>query len=414
MTSTSSARRALALLLCFSMAMQGSAAALAAGPPAEPCLLLKYFAPSVPEGFARELMAPVPSLLLRDLGVRWVSPPAPDQAPQDPNGLFPEADDASLERISGRMAEVLRRMDLMETREAAALLLEAEGEARKFRLGDATRPFFAEIFLRRGLLHLWDGDTGKAEEMFARARVLRPGFSPDPGMFSPTFRDAWKRAGERSPPEADLLVQTIPPGASVYLEGKPAGTTPGRIKVSSYGPVRLRIALAGYQDVERRGQWLPGDSEAVEIVMARDRAATLGELLTASPEGKGSGPHLAALAAGAGASRVALLVLGGPEGHPIARVLTSGKGDSDPVLLGHFEWPAGDEGPEEAARVTAKLLIGAGWPAAGESPVDAKAPWYHKWWVWLLIAAAAVGVAAGAGGGGGGGGGSTGAIGVTF
>jgi hypothetical protein len=84
------------------------------------------------------------------------------------------------------------------------------------------------------------------------------------------------------------------------------------------------------------------------------------------------------------------------------------------VLLGHFEWPAGDEGPEEAARVTAKLLIGAGWPAAGESPVDAKAPWYHKWWVWLLIAAAAVGVAAGAGGGGGGGGGSTGAIGVTF
>jgi hypothetical protein len=406
--------RALALLVCFSMAMQGpAAAALAAGPPAEPCMLLKYSAPSLPEGFARGLVAPLPSLLLKELGVRWVSPSASGQATQDPEVLFPEADDASLERISEKMAEALRRMDLVETREAAALFLDAEGEARKFRLGDATRPYFAEIFLRRGLLHLWDGDQGKAEEMFARARVMRPGFSPDPGMFSPTFRDAWARAGERPPPEADLLVQTIPPGASVFLDGKPAGTTPGRFKVSTRGPVRILISLAGYQDVEKAGQWLPGDSEAVEVVMARDRAATLGELLTASPEGKGSGPHLAALAAASGASRVALLVLGGTEGRPVARVLASGKGDSDPVVLGSFYWPAGDEGPAEAAGMTAKLLIGAGWPAAGENAGDAKAPWYHKWWVWLLIGAAAVGIAAGAGGGGGSGD-STGAIGVTF
>jgi hypothetical protein len=415
MTYTSSVRRPLALLLCLALAMQGTAAsAAAAGPTVESCLLLKYIAPSVPDSFARERMAQIPSLLSEDLGVRWVPLPAPEAASRDPKSLFPEADDASIERISGKIAEALRRMDLMETREAKALLDEAESEARKFRLGEATRPLFAEIFLRRGLLNLWEGNPGKGEEMFARSRVLRPGFSPDPGLFSPTFRDAWSKAAKRQAPGADLLVHTIPPGASVHLDGKPAGNTPGRIKVSSFGPVRVRIVLAGYQDVEKAGQWLPGDSEAVEIVMVRDRAATLGELLTASPDGRGCGPLVAELAAAAGASRVALLVLSGTEGEPVARVLTSGKGDSDPVVLGEFAWPSGEEGAKEAAGRTARLLLGAGWPAAGGSKGDAGSAWYHKWWVWLLIGAAAVGVAAGAGGGGGGGGGSTGTIGVTF
>lgn len=391
-----------------------TAALAATEPSTEPCLLLKYFAPSVSEDSARERFAPIPSLLLRDLGVRWVAPPVSGQAPADPENLFPEADDASLERISRKIAEALRLMDRMETREAAVLLSEAEGEARRFRLGDSTRPFFAEIFLRRGLLHLWEGDPGKAEEMFARSHVLQPGFSPDPGLFSPTFREAWTRAGERPPPEAELLVQSIPPGASVFLDAKRVGTTPGRIKVSSSRPVRLRISLAGYQEIEKAGQWLPGDSEAIQSVLVRDRIATLGELLTASPEGKGSGPLLTELAAGAGASRAALLVLAEREGQPVLRVFSSGRENADPVLLGQIEWPAGDEGAASAAGRAAELLRSAGWPAA-ESPRKEQAPWYRKWWVWMAIGAVAVGVVAGAGvGGGNGDGSSTGAIGVTF
>jgi hypothetical protein len=276
MRSTSSAHKVLVLLLCIVLAMEGTVAgALAApSPSAEPCLLLKFSAPSVSEESARSRLAPIPALLLRDLGVRWVAPPSSGQVPADPKDLYPEADDASLERISGKMAEALRRMERMDTREAAVLLSEAEREARRFRLGDSTRPFFAEIFLRRGLLHLWEGERGKAEEMFARSRLLQPGFSPDPGLFSPAFREAWTRAGERPPPEAELLVQSIPPGASVLLDGKRAGTTPCRIKVSSR-PVRLRLALAGYQEIDKAGV-ASGDSEAIESVLVRDRVATLG------------------------------------------------------------------------------------------------------------------------------------------
>jgi hypothetical protein len=416
MRSTSSAHRGIVLLLCIVLAMEGpwAAAPAKAELPAEPCLLLKFSAPSVSEESARSLLAPIPGLLLRDLGVRWVAPPASGQLPPDPKDLYPEADDASLERISGKMAAALRRMDRMETREAAVLLSEAEGEARRFRLGDSTRPFFAEIFLRRGLLHLWEGERGKAEEMFARSRVLQPGFSPDPGLFSPTFREAWTRAGERPPPDAELLVQSIPPGASVFLDGKRAGATPCRIKVSSSRPVRLRILLAGYQEIDKAGQWLPGDSEAIESVLVRDRIATLGELLAASPGGKGSGPLLSELTAGAGAARAALLVLGERDGQPVLRVFSSGRGNADPALLGQIEWPAGEEGATAAAGRAAELLRSAGWPAA-ESPRNAQASWYRKWWVWAAIGAVAVGVLAVAGGAGGSDGGSSaGAIGVAF
>lgn len=417
MKSTSSARRGPALLLCIVLSLEGPGAAAAAGdPPAEPCLLLKLAAPSVSEASARSLLAPIPKLLLRDLAVRWVPLPAGGQRPAERKDLFPEADDASLERISGKMAEALRRMDRMETREAAALLSEAEGEARRFRIGNATRPFFAEIFLRRGLLHLWNREREKAEEMFARSRVLQPGFSPDAGLFSPTFRDAWNRAGERPPPESELLVQSIPPGASVFIDGRRAGTTPGRFSVASSGPVRIRIALSGYQDIEKTGQWLPGDSEAIEGILVRDRMATLGDLLAASPDGRGSGPLLAELTAGAGAKRAALLLLEERNGTALLRVFSSRAGNVDPAVLGQLELAPGDEAASEAARKAADWLRNAGWPPAEGSRVDGPAPWYRKWWVWLLIGAAAIGATAGAAGAGGGSGGgsSTGSVGVAF
>jgi len=419
---TSSAHRAVALLLCAVLVLEGAGMAGWANaevPAPEPCLLLKLSGPSVPEEIARQLMAPLPPMLLRDLNVRWVSPPTAP-APQDPKGIFPEADDGSLERISATLADAVRRMDRMDTRDAKALLSKAESEARKFRLGEGTRPLLAEIFLRRGLLDLWDGNTAGAEEMFARSRTLRPGFSPDPALFSPAFRESWSRAGLRAAPETELLVQSIPQGALITVDGKPRGTTPGRIRVSSASPMRIRLSLAGYHDVEKTGQWLPGDSESLEWVLGRDRVATLGELLAHSPDGKDGGKILSELAAGVGASRVGLLVLEGRGGRTFVRVLSARGGDADPVFLGEFEWQPGTNGTEEAARRTARLLRDAGWPATDPGPRSAGASWYDNWWILVLVGAVAAGVAVGlAGGGGSGGSGgssgsTTGTIGVNF
>ncbi|MGE5753659.1 MAG: hypothetical protein ACM319_08470, partial [Deltaproteobacteria bacterium] len=123
------------------------------------------------------------------------------------------------------------------------------------------------------------------------------------------------------------------------------------------------------------------------------------------------------MAAGAGATRTALMILEERDGRPFVSVYSSAGGDSDPVFLGRFEWPEGGQGAGEAAVKTARMLKDAGWPAKKETAGGAEAPWYHKWWVYLLIGAVAIGVAAGVGGGGGGGGSSgssTGGIGVAF
>lgn len=251
--------------------------------------------------------------------------------------------------------------------------------------------------------------------MFSRSRAMRPGFSPDPALFSPAFLDAWSRSENRPAAEAELLVQSIPPGAAVSVEGKPRGTTPCRIRIPFAGPARVRLSLPGYQDAEKVGQWLPGDSESLEWVLARDRIATLGELLASAPDGKGTGKLLAEIAKGAGASRTALLVLEDRGGKSVARVLASGGTEADPSLLGEFEWPSGGEGAAEAAFMTAKLLRDAGWPAAEGSRQVEESPWYHKWWIWAFLGAVAIGLAAGGGGGGGGSsGGSSGSIGVSF
>ncbi len=416
MRSTSSAHRGLALVLSVVFALQGAGTAgwAAAEKPPENCLLLKLSAPSVPEEHARERMAPMPRLLLRELNVRWVPPPAAP-VPREIKDVFPDADDASLERISKSLADSLRFMERMDTGEAERSIASAEQEARRFRIGDGTRPLIAEIFLRRGLLRLWKGDRAGAEELFARSRSMRPGFSPDPALFSPAFREVWSRSENRPAGDAELLVQSIPPGATVSADGKTRGTTPCRIRVSAAGPVRIRVSLAGYQEAEKVGQWLPGDSESLEWVLGRDRIATLGEIMAAAPEGKGSGKLLGELANGAGASRVALIVLEERGGTPVARVLSSGGGGADPVLLGEFEWPSGEYGNTEAALKTAKLLREAGWPAAEGTAEDRETPWYHKWWIWAFLGAVAIGLAAGGGGGGGGSsGGSSGTIGVSF
>ncbi len=419
MRSTSSALRGQAALLCIVLFLEwsGAAAAASVAPAPEPCILLKYYGPGTSEARAREKVGPLPALMLKDLNVRWL-PPVPPAASQGPPVPFPEPDGASLARIAGLLADAAKKMDGMETADAAGLLGAAEREARRYRFGDAIRPFLADIFLRRGLLLLWEGDRRGAQEMFARSRVIRPDFTPDPALFSPSVREAWALAGDRPAPAAEILVQSIPSGAEVRLDGRTAGKTPCRVRVPTCSPLRLGLASPGYREVEKTGQWLPGDSESVEWVLPRDPAATLGEMLSASPDGKGTGKILGEMAEASSAARVAVLLLEEREGRLRLHVLSFRPGEEDPVPAGRIDWPAaggGDAG--EAAREASKMLRKAGWPAANIDGSIEKSAWYHKWWVWALIGVVGVGAAASLAGGGGGGGdsgGSAGSIDVTF
>jgi len=387
---------------------------LAEAPP-EPCILLKLSAITIPADTVKSGLGALEALLEEGLHIRWVTPVLAEEAGQEAEEAFPVADGKALEAIAAALGEAIRHMDKMETKEAAEELSEAERLARSFRFGDTTRPYFAEVFLRRGILSLWEGETGKAEEMLARSRILRPEFDPDPAMFSPLFLEAWKRSGERPPPQAELLVTSLPPGARIYRNSEEVGTTPGRVRISEPGPVRIRVLAEGYLRSEWTGQMLPGDSDALEFPLVRDRNAALAEILSSSPEGKEAGPLLSRMIVETGAMRVALLLVAEGEEGPVLSVLSLTKGQEKPVLLGTVPWPAGEEGYDPIAATTMEMLKSAGWPAQTGADT-AKAPWYHKWWIWMLVGVAAAGVAVSIGGSGGGGdsGSSTGTIGVNF
>jgi hypothetical protein len=417
--SASRNRSAVALLLSVVLPLQWTlpAAVPAAqdGAP-EAALLLKYAAPDIPEASSRAILDPLPGRVSGDVRVRWVSAPAESRPAPDADALFPVPDDAALRRISGKISRAAVRMERVENREAGRLLSEAEKEARTFRFSEATRPFLAEIFLREGILKLRAGDVPAAESLFSRSRALRPGFTPDPAMFPPQVLSAWGNAGRRPPPEAELLVQSLPSGADVSLDGEYRGKTPLRVRTGKTGPVRVRVSHPGYRDAEAVGQWLPGDAENLDFQLSGDRVARLGGLLSepGGKRGKGAGPLIDEFAAAAGVERVAVVTLerdASGEGY-LAKAYSRGAPGGDPVFLGEKGLSGDGDASGDAAEWVAGSLLAAGWPAETKDP-DAK-PWYKKWWVWGIVAAGAGIVAALAGGGGGSGGSDSSSIAVDF
>jgi len=413
---TSSGRKILSCLLSLVLLRSTGAAppALAESPP-EPCILLKLSAVSIPADTVKSGMGELERLLEEDLHIRWVTPVPEEEGGKETEETLPVADGKALEAISAALGDAIRHMDRMETNEAAEKLSEAETVARSFRFGGTTRPYLAEVFLRRGILFLWEGEPEKAEKMLARFRILRPDFHPDPAMFSPLFLEAWKRSGERPPPQMELLVTSLPPGARIYRNSEEVGTTPGRVRISEPGTVRIRVLAEGYLESRWAGQMIPGDTDALEFPLARDRNAALAEIVSSSPDGKEAGPLLSRMILETGAMRAALLLLGQEEERPVLSVISLAQGEEVPVFLGTVPWPEGGEGYERVATSTAGMLKSAGWPAQTGADT-AKAPWYHKWWFWTLVGVAVIGTAVGIGGSGGGGdsGNSTGTIEVNF
>ena len=410
MRSTSSRRSAVALLLCGTLLWQSrpTVAGAEAGASTEPALLLKYAAPDLPDRSAREALDPIPAIVARELRIRWLPVPMEPAGKVPSAGEIPVPDDAALQRIAGKVSRASERMERVESAAASLLLEEAEKECRAFRFTEATRPFLAEIFLRRGILRLWEGKGSDAEALFSRVRALRPGFTPDPALFPPQVLSAWEASGHRPVPEAELLVESLPSGAEIFVDGERRGATPARVRTGKIAPVRIRVSHPGYRDAETTGQWLPGDTEILRFSLPGDRVARLGGLLAGAARGKGggAGPLVEELSTAAGTSRVAILLLEKePEGVGLRARLYAGRpANLDPALLGETSFPEGKGGAEISGKWVADALAADGWPRA-ERP---ERPWYYSPWFWGIFLAVGAAVAFGAGGGGGGSGGSSG------
>ncbi|MGA8752468.1 PEGA domain-containing protein [Candidatus Deferrimicrobium sp.] len=416
MRSTSSRRSAVALLLCGTLLWRSATPVLAAeaGASTEPALLLKYAAPDLTDPSARQVLDPIPAIVAKELRIRWLPVPM-EPSGRDPSaGEIPVPDDAALRRIAGTVSRASERMEKVESEAASLLLEEAEKECRSYRFTEATRPFLAEIFLRRGILRLWEGKASDAEALFSRVLALRPGFTPDPALFPPQVLSVWEAIRHRPVPEAELLVESLPSGAEIFVDGERRGVTPARVRMKNIAPVRIRVSHPGYRDAETTGQWLPGDTEIVRFSLPGDRVARLGELLAGAAQGKGggAGPLVEELSAAAGTSRVAILMLEkGAGGEGLRTRLYAGRpSGQDPALLGEKAFPEGKKGAELAGKWTAETLAADGWPRA-ERP---ERRWYNSFWFWGIVLTAAFTAVLGSGGGGGGGGSSAGTVAVNF
>ncbi|HEX9190784.1 MAG TPA: PEGA domain-containing protein [Candidatus Deferrimicrobiaceae bacterium] len=414
----SSRHSTVAAFLCGTLLAQGltSGPARAAEAASEAALLLKYVAPGIPDATARRILDPLPALLKEELSIRWVpAPEEPAAGPEEPARL-PLADDAVLRGIAGKLSGATASMEKVEWADARRLLDQAERDARSYRFDEAIRPFLFEIFLRKGMLALWEGDTTASESFLARSRALRPGFSPDPALFPPQFLSAWARAADRPAPEAELLVQSLPPGAQILVDGEKRGMTPLRVRIASPGAHRIRLTHPGYRDATREGQWLPGDSEILEFTLTGDRIARLGEIIGGPLHGSGSGPILTEVAAAAGVGRVAIIVLEkGETGDALrARLYARPPAGGDAVPIGEEMLSPGNHPAGAAAKWAAGRMQSAGWPPAGTE--GRESPWYSSIWLWAAVvsAAVAIAIAAGGGGAGSGSGSSTGTVAVNF
>ena len=411
---SSSGRSCIALLLSVLLLLQCvfPAVAKASGesPGIEPALLLKYAAPEIPEAFSREILDKIPEKVVKDVRIRWVAVPVEATSVADANTIYPLPDDATLKSISGKISLASRHMEKVENREAAKLLSEAEKEARRCRFSEAVRPFLAEIFLRQGILKLREKDIPSAESLFSRSRALRPGFVPDSALFPPQVIAVWGGISGRPLPEAELLVQSLPSGAAVSVDGVYKGRTPARINPGKTGPVNIRVSSPGYRDAEKAGQWLPGDAETLDFNLSGDRVARLGDLLSKGGEkqGWGAGPLINEFAAAAGVQWVAVVTLekeDGPGDGYIAKAYSRGKTSGGPVFLGEKRILDYERNSQVTGKWLAGKLLENGWPVEKKDPESE--PWYKSWWTWGIVAAVAAGiVVALAGGGGGGSGGS--------
>jgi len=378
-------------------------------PDIEPALLLKYAVPEIPETHSREILDKIPERIVREVRVRWVAVPVETTPVADVNAIYPVPDDATLRSISGKISSASRHMEKVENRQAAKLLFEAEKEARSCRFSEAIRPFLTEIFLRQGILKLWEKDVSSAESLFSRSRALRPGFVPDPALFPPQVLAVWGGISGRSLPEAELLVQSLPSGAVVSVDGVSKGRTPARINPGKMGPVYIRVSHPGYRDEEIVGQWLPGDTETLDFNMSGDRVARLGDLLSERGEkqGRGAGPLIDEVAMAAGVQLVVIVTLekDGSGGGYIAKAYSRGNTLGSPVLfLGEKRVSDDARNLQATGKWLAGKLLENGWPA--EKKDSESEPWYKSWWVWGGVAAVIIGIAAAIAAGGGGSGGS--------
>ncbi|HEY3354482.1 MAG TPA: PEGA domain-containing protein [Polyangia bacterium] len=243
------------------------------------------------------------------------------------------------------------------------------------------------------------GRAVEAQHAFERAGDLGMTL-PEPGLLPPEVTAALeaglKAAAAR--PRRRLVVQTIPTGAELTVDGRPAGRAPAIVSLPQ-GEHYVAAARFGSHPAVRKVAVGPAPEVVLEIALEPASAAELGRQLAAL-RARGAldladPAVVGALAQLNGAAEVLTVVrqpLAGRERVAVTRWVPAWRR----AAAAETTVPADPDGRRGAIASLADQL----WPPPPAPPAAPAAarPLWQRWWVWAIVGGTAAAVAAGVGG----------------
>jgi hypothetical protein len=156
-------------------------------------------------------------------------------------------DDNTLEKLRVARAKLeLGRTAYLDLRldEATVLLQEAveSFDQAMSALEDPTDLGQSLLFL--GAVQVYNGDRRGAQRTFERLHVQMPHIRPDPNVFAPDVVQRYEQAAVRAM-DAQITVESDPPGAVAYVDFVPRGLTPVTIGDLPRGAHTIRVVAPG-------------------------------------------------------------------------------------------------------------------------------------------------------------------------
>jgi len=282
-----------------------------------------------------------------------------------------------------------------QARKAAALLRRAEARAHA-NLSTIPKAALAEIAVHLAAALQGAGKRGEAIRTLEHLLSWRPQHGLRLRVGAPNgWREVVQRARQwlSDAPSGTLRVDSVPPGAEVFIDGRRAGPTPRLLANLTAGPHYLTLQLTGYRRSVTRVEAPQGREETLSVRLHPDEPAhSVWEALRAlRPElGRETIEVPPALSTNLGLSSLLLVRLRG--GGQSLRAEASLYRLEDGKLLGSASVAVS---PRPRPGQLAALAL---WRADRPTPTPAPTPtprrrdrpWYERWWVWSVVGAVCV------------------------
>ncbi len=104
-----------------------------------------------------------------------------------------------------------------------------------------------------------------------RIELVKAGFAPHSQTIQVDDETPDQLQVELTPIWGELQVDSIPPGAEVFLEGQSRGKTPLKLSQLTAGPLELTTRLTGYKDTSQTVNVTPGTLAELELTLVKGK-----------------------------------------------------------------------------------------------------------------------------------------------